>query len=271
MIIRRMIGALIALTLSACVASTGEDFDTLGGSDAEAIGTVQEALTKPQFFGKWSSTSIVTCPGSHPHALGSGSQSVRTGEDIRRHSYPSSSQVEARASTGTPTDLHTYAICSNVAATTVTNADTDGSVTDTCPEGMIAVGGGGACATGGKRMYRTRPSPDIDGSIPTGWTWSCDGGTVLAYARCLDPDNIWDFTTCRTQRNDASDTPRGDIACPSGQIASAIGGYCGGGNMWAIGSGGGDSLADGVVWCDARGNVNAYAICCSATGVKAGN
>lgn len=264
MTIRRSSGTGIALALSACVASTGEDLDLPGGAEEEPIGTVREALTKPQFHGKWGQSSIVTCPGSHPHALGSGAQNVGNGEDLRRISYPASSQVEARAAAGTLTDVWAYAICSNVAATTVTDADTDGSVTVTCPAGMIAVGGGGACATSGKRLYRSRPTPDTHGSIPTGWTASCDGGTVLAYARCLDPDNVWDFTTCRTRRKDASNAVRGDVTCPSGQIASAIGGYCGRGNMWAIGSGPGDALSDGVVWCDGRGSVNA---CCSATGV----
>lgn len=268
MTIRRTAGAFVALALSACVANTGDEIDTIEGAGEESARAVRQALTTPQLTGIWSSTSVATCPGSHPHALGSGAQTVGDGEDLGAIRYPTSGTVEAEAAAGVENDVWSYAICSNAAATTVSTFDSDGSATATCPSGKIAVGGGGVCSSSGARLYRTRPSPDTAGSIPAGWTSSCNTGGVTAYARCIDPDATFDFTSCRTRKSGATGARR-VVTCPSGEVAVAVGGYCGTGNIWAIGSGPGAGIDEGTVWCDtSTGTVNAYAICCDADAVN---
>lgn len=260
-------GAIVALALSACMVSTGEEVDTTGLSEDEAISSVQQALVTPTFTGRWASTNSVTCPSSYNKVMGTGARNISGGGDLVRGAYPFSNEtVNAMAAIGDTTEISTYAICTNAAGiSTVWNYDSDGSATASCGSGKIAVGGGGLCQSDGARLYRTRPTPDTNGSVPTGWTASCNTGGAHAYARCVDPNSWYDFTSCRTKRTDAV-AVRADAVCPSGKIAAAAGGYCGGGSdIWTVGSGSGAALSSTVVWCDeTHVSVHAYAICCDA-------
>src|SRR5690606_18601141 len=109
------------------------------------------------------------------------------------------------------------------------------------------------------KLFRSRPNPDGNGSIPTGWRASCTSGAVTAVAHCAWTAMNFDFTSCRTRRATTTNSTT-QVNCNAGELAIGRGGYCGGGKRLNLLSNN-FTLVNAVSGCSGSGSTNnAYAV-----------
>jgi hypothetical protein len=250
-------GLVFGLSLYGC--GGAGDLDATG---EETIGSLEEALSSPIFeHAKVTSTTTATldCPDDKPWLLGTAAEasantSLKTVVPVS--GFPTGLFVDSGMTGAAAT---AEGVCSNAMGIRFTESSSTGQKVASCPSGMVAVGGGGECEGSG-RLFRSRPSPDTDGSKPTGWAAACTSGPVIARAICVWEDMNFDFTSCRTERVDGVGTAT--VSCPANRTAVSAGGYCGN-NTPLFHLDLNSSLTTAKAAC--RGfssNVHAYAVCC---------
>lgn len=249
------LGGGVVSAFSGCMMDADSDVD-------EAARSVQQALLTPTFTTTWltnftSAAATVTCPQGLPWALGAGAFG-----DLNAVYYAGGivpTQVKVQSVTNQDTAV---VVCSDAFATYITQFDTDGSTIVECPDWKVPVGGGAICSNSSARLVRSRPNPDTNGSTPTGWYASCDTGAITAYVNCADKAANYDFTTCRTRRVDNALQDHVTVPCQAGELAVAVGGYCGGNADLEI-LNLAEDLEEVYIQC-ADESVYGYAICCDA-------
>ncbi|HKO53160.1 MAG TPA: hypothetical protein VJV79_35870 [Polyangiaceae bacterium] len=253
-------GAVLGLSLSGCGAAG--DLDSM---EENSLGSVAEALSTPAYeHVQLSAVGSVTlkCPSDKPWLLGTGAQAPASPAlkviDPMGGLAPTSLFVDSGATGGTTT---AEGVCSNALGLELIGSSSTGEKTVMCGEGKVAVGGGGDCEGGG-RLYRSRPSPDTDGSKPKGWAAGCTSGAVETYAICAWESMNFDFSSCRTERKDGVGTV--SVDCPANRTALSAGGYCGD-NRPLFSLNLNTDLSGAKVGCQGLSPsvpVHAYVVCC---------
>jgi hypothetical protein len=255
-------GFTLGLSLCGCgVAGDLESFEAEG-----SIGSVEEALRAPEFervsASRFSPAAgigrvKVECSGDFPYLLGTAALAEGTLSRIEPGgARPTDLEIEA-AVDDQEKKFTAEAVCSDANGELFHAPSSTGERTRECPSGMIAVGGGALCHGSG-RLYRSRPSPDDDGSTPTGWAAGCTTGSIDTYAICVEKAVGYDFRGCRTERKDGTGSV--EVDCPASASAVSAGGYCGGKTPLSSM----DLSASGAtVKCNDRSaSVHGYVVCC---------
>lgn len=255
-----LLGLGMCASLGSC-ASAGPDSNPENVGET-TVGTVQQAFTGPLVYNAvGDDDGVVTswCPQSTPFLLGTGGEALA--------SLGFERLVPADAAPPNRTDVRSFgevgnvtarAVCSDVGGVEWVGTSSTGNLTVTCPSGTVATGGGAIC-TGGGRLFRSRPSPDSDGSKPTGWRSSCTSGSIKAYAICVSEDD--GFNTCRTERVDSSGTAT--VNCPVNRTAVSAGGYCGGSSyLFSLKLDSANLSWTKAACAGGSTSVHAYAVCC---------
>lgn len=240
-------GAALGLSLLGCGA--------VDPIEAEAsIGTAEEALQEPLFY-RVEGGGFAECR-DFDYLLGTAaiaSSNAGLTRIVPGGGIPVDLQVAAGG-----TFAAAEGVCSDANGDLRVASSSTGTKTVPCPEGKIAVGGGGACHSG--KLFRSRPSPDADGSEPVGWAAGCTSGPVDAYVICIEQEVGFDFRNCTTQRKDAIGTA--SLLCPDDTTAISAGGYCSGNTpLTAVNLH--DSLSGAKAQCQSSSaSVHAYVVCC---------
>jgi hypothetical protein len=248
-------GAVVGLALYGCGAA-----DDLDATAEGPLGTVEEALTPAFELVERSGVgeAIVTCPSDKRFVLGTGGETpANPGLQTIKPLEPTN-PMRLMVTSGIATGNTAKAVCSNVPGTRKSASSTTTTKVVMCPEGEVAVGGGGDC-DGDGMLYRSRPSPDDDGSTPRGWAAGCTSGPVQTYAICVDEDVADEFASCRTERVDGPGSVQ--VSCPVNFTALSIGGYCGD-NRPIFDLDIRPDLKGGKVSCFGASRAHAYAVCC---------
>ena len=250
---RGSIGTLVAASMGvfACVACT-VPLDDQGQLEDESIGSVQQALEQAEIervqVVSGSGVVVAACPPELPRALGNSFSTAAQGLNALYYDggfFPSEVVAEKPNLSGTVT---VTSVCSNAFGLPRTKLESDGDAFANCFDGEVAVGGGGICSTASAKLYRSRPSPDVNGSEPTAWRASCTTGAVETWALCVDENFVYDFTQCRTKRVDKS-SGVAQATCDIGDFVVTVGAYCA-------------SPSPGIAWTDiATDHTNASAVC----------
>jgi hypothetical protein len=246
----------------ACTADIGDEADTgyAEGIDTEPVASVSQALTAAELDLVDENDNMTLCSGDTPFLIGSGAVANGFAALYPLAGFAGLDPYGTRAVAASGSSIRTQAVCTNATTYSVHADDDDGEVAAYCTSDRIAVGGGGMCYDEGAKLYRSRPTPDTDGSEPLGWKASCTSGPVTAYALCVERDVNYDFRDCRTRRYDATQG-YAPVYCDAGSVAVSGGAYCGGSGNYIKESRLYYNLTSVSNKCS-KSTIHGYAVCC---------